>query len=313
MSNLPIKKVIFGKWLRKHRQDSGFTIEALADKAHLSTKTIKSIEKNSATGQIRESTAFQIVNAFQLKLPDVLDIIQKDQERSAVSQDKTRKTTLSTEIRVAFSALLRIADADSFILVRNLHRPETFGPFGGVLKYFNEAQATLDYCEFRPQVVEPRDDMRYDLRGFLPQKRLKELLAWYRNGLGREVSEQCLIRELTEELKESGLSESLRSPSNIEFRKVRSVEEGPVSVPGQLYKQFRIFEVFDPIPDNPETTAFFQRLFEVATKHENLLITCSREIYSGRSKGGALVGPQTGYLIGKKRIRPDDPVFFHIT
>src|SRR4030095_15237559 len=57
------------------------------------------------------------------------------------------------EMRVAFSALLRLMDGERFILVRNLHRPETFSPFGGVYKYLTSAQQHFDKLEFHPQVV----------------------------------------------------------------------------------------------------------------------------------------------------------------
>jgi transcriptional regulator with XRE-family HTH domain len=308
MSNIDVNLVLFGTWVRNQRRTSGLTQEALADKALLSVKTIKKIESKSPTGQLHESTALKIAEALGHKLPDVLQTIERSLERSSGVQHKTGKMA-PPEIRVAFSALLRIADADRFVLVRNLHRKETFGPFGGVFKYLNEAQSTLDNCEFKPQVIEPRDDMRNDLRGFLPQQHLKNILAWYRKGFGRESSEQCLIRELKEELKEAGLSGNLNCPTDIEFRQVRSVAEGPASVPGQLYKQYRIFEVLDPITGNRETDEFLRRLFEMAHQHSNLLIARSQEIYAGRSKSGVVIGPQSGYLLGKKRIRPDDPLF----
>src|SRR5438105_15920103 len=69
----------------------------------------------------------------------------------------------TTHMRVAFSALLRIADSDQYLLVRNLHRPETFGPFGGVYKYFDDAQPALDKFEFHPQMIGPDSDMKSDL------------------------------------------------------------------------------------------------------------------------------------------------------
>jgi hypothetical protein len=215
----------------------------------------------------------------------------------------------SAEIRVAFSALLRIATADQYLLIRNLHRPETFGPFGGVYKYLDNAQPSLDKFEFKPQVVGPGLDMKNDLRGFLPRKNLAKLVAWYYRETSRESYKQCLVRELKEELKEADLGTSLRCPSDINFGLVRSIAEGPVTVPGQHYKQFRVFEVYDPSPKTNDTDDFLRHILKIVRRHRNLLLASSQEIASGRTRKGNVIGPHTGYLIGRKRTRPDDPAF----
>lgn len=65
------------------------------------------------------------------------------------------------EIRVAMAALIRITSGDNYVLIRNLHRPESFAPLGGVYKYFDEARHPLDTCEFRAQVVDADMVKRY--------------------------------------------------------------------------------------------------------------------------------------------------------
>src|ERR1043166_9193496 len=210
------------------------------------------------------------------------------------------------DIRVAFSALLRIADSDRYLLVRNLHRPETFGPYGGVYKYYDDAQPVLDSIDFKPQVFGPGDDMKKDIRGFLPRKNLAKLVQWYGKSLEREPFKECLCRELKEELLEIGLPK-IRCPDGLQFRLVRTAREGPAAVPGEEYTQFRIFEVYDLYPVSLDTQKFIRQLFRAAKRHKNLLAANAKEIIRGRASNGAVSGHHAGYLIGRKRVRPDTP------
>jgi len=215
----------------------------------------------------------------------------------------------SEDMRVAFSAILRITDGKGYLFVRNLHRPETFGPFGGVYKYFEEAVPQLDNLTFHPQVVGPGDDMKQDIRGFLPRKNLPKFLRWYRSGANRETYSDCLCRELKEELREVGLPKTLRVPPTLHFRLVRSVLEGPERVPGQPYTQLRIFEVYDLSPTTSHIKKFLKRLLKEASESPNLIIADAQEIRSGRSREGKVLGHHCGYLLWHKRIRPDTPIF----
>lgn len=216
----------------------------------------------------------------------------------------------SEDIRIAFSALLRIADGDKYLLIRNLHRPETFGPFGGVYKYLEDAQPTLDGFDFKPQVFGPGDDMRYDIRGFLPRKNLAKLVGWFSKQANRESFKECLCRELREELAEVGVPR-IQCPDGLQFRPVRTVREGPGPVPGEDYTQFRIFEVYDLHPVSTDTQKFVRKLFRAARRHKNLLLANAKEIIRGRATDGSVIGHHSGYLIGRKRIRPDTPAFVH--
>src|SRR5262245_52406252 len=110
-----------------------------------------------------------------------------------------------TEMRVAFSAFLKISDGQRYVLVRNLHRPETFSPFGGVLKHNSAAVQELDECQFKPDAVGNASDAKNDLRGFLPRARLRRIVRWYDGVRDRESAGECLMRELREELNEIGL------------------------------------------------------------------------------------------------------------
>jgi hypothetical protein len=209
----------------------------------------------------------------------------------------------NAEIRVSFSALLRILGGGRYVLIRNLHRPEVFAPIGGVFKFYGGARGNLDSLLFRPEDVGPLHDMRNDLRGFLPRKNLGKIIAWFDRHEEREGPTECLGRELKEELREIGLN--LPVPSHFEVRKVRSVEEGPEKVPGRGYMQFRIFEVYDVEATTAECLQFFETLTRLSEKHNDLILADSSDVVSGRCNDGRVIGHHTAYLCGKKRLRPD--------
>ena len=62
---------------------------------------------------------------------------------------KCRFIQPNVDIRISFSCLLRISEGGRYLLVRNLHRPELFGPFGGVFKHYDRAKEELDRFEFK--------------------------------------------------------------------------------------------------------------------------------------------------------------------
>ena len=83
------------------------------------------------------------------------------------------------EVRLASAAILRLQHAGQYLLVENLHRPGSFGPFGGVIKYITHAAGPLDELSFRPEDVGPYQDMRNDLRGYVPRGHLQDYLKWF--------------------------------------------------------------------------------------------------------------------------------------
>jgi len=215
----------------------------------------------------------------------------------------------NAEMRVSFSALLRICQGGRYVLVRNLHRHEVFGPFGGVFKYYQDAVPGLDTLLFRPQDVGPGTDMKSDLRGFIPRKNIIKMTKWYAKRSQREEPEQCLLRELREELKEVKLLRDLGVPKTLHPAHVRTVIEGPERVPGLPYTQYRIFEVYEARSSQTEVLEFFDGLFEEATRHRDLLVANSDEIIAGRAHDGRLIGHHSVYLVTGKRVRPDVPSF----
>lgn len=214
----------------------------------------------------------------------------------------------NTEIRVSFSAFLRVHEGGKYILVRNLHRPELFGPFGGVYKFYDGASHRLDELSFRPQDLGETGDMRNDLRGFLPRKNLARLLKWFDKNVDRESPRECLLRELREELIETKLP-NLWPPSQLEVKLVRRVQEGPEKVPGRSYTQFRVFEVYDLVGHNPEYYSLLERLKQINKDAPNVVVADSSDIVCGRCDDGRVIGNHVLYLLGKKRTRPEAPPF----
>jgi hypothetical protein len=213
------------------------------------------------------------------------------------------------DIRVSFSALVRLHQGDSYVLVRNLHRPETFAPFGGVYKH--RGTSYLDRIDFRPQTFGSDDDMENDLRGFLPRKNLPRLVSWFKESKGRESADDCLTRELSEEIGETHLPRRIKCPELIHFQLIRSIQEGPEEIPGESYKQYRLFEVYDAEISKPGVKTLMGQLLKRATQGTpDLIAATSSEIRSGRTAHGHLIAPHASYLLGNRRIRKESPPMY---
>lgn len=210
------------------------------------------------------------------------------------------------EVRASFAALLRIQDRGRYLLINTPLRPEEFSPFGGGYKYFREAKRILDGLEFRPQVVGPI--MQNDLRGFLPFEFLPRLRDWFGENWGREGYAECLRRELTEECLEIGIS-LLPDFESLHFEHVRTVQEGPYSVPALGYSQYRNFGVYDLDLGHSEGAAVLDAVREQTKRNSNLLWATAEEIIRGRAAGRQAIGGHAAYLLGSRRFRFDGPVF----
>src|SRR5436305_3375130 len=137
--------------------------------------------------------------------------------------------------------------------------------------------------------------MKDDLRGFLPRKNLPALVGWFKKGKGHESADDCLARELAEEVAEVGISKSVKCPEIIPFHLVRKVEEGPEKVMGEGYTQYRIFEVWEPDISKAVVRKFVKRLMEKARAgQKDLLLASAQEIISGRAASGDLIGHHAG-------------------
>jgi hypothetical protein len=76
------------------------------------------------------------------------------------------------KVRISAASVLRLTQNGKYLLVRNLQRHQTFGPFGGVYKYYSTALDALNGVNFVPQESKERtaQDRKNDLRGFIKGK-----------------------------------------------------------------------------------------------------------------------------------------------
>jgi hypothetical protein len=159
------------------------------------------------------------------------------------------------------AAILKLELNGRFLLVRNLHHPNTFAPFGGVFKAYPMARTKLDELGFVEEVPE-RDvgDLSRDLRGYVPMQNIQSLLHWFESRKGRELYDQCLRRELREEFMEAHMPPDLADDiPRLSFEQVRTVEERPVlAVQGRF--QYRRIEVYQLALEDPETGSSNERV-----------------------------------------------------
>jgi hypothetical protein len=217
------------------------------------------------------------------------------------------RSTAST--RVSFAAILRIKADDRYVLVHAPRRPGTFSPPGGVFKYFSPAEQLLEAMGFREDRTEAfAEDMRSDLRGFIPAGSTKAFCRWFASGAYREDVAECLGRELGEELREAGLEHLLPRAMRLSFRQVRTVYEGPNAVPGASHRQIRRFDVCDLAISGPAAQQLRAELIRIGSSGTvtGVITVTTADIIYGR-RGAALISGHAAYLLGAERFRPDIP------
>jgi hypothetical protein len=213
----------------------------------------------------------------------------------------------SADMRVSYTALLRVSVDNKYVLIKNLHRKGIYAPIGGVFKRMPESDHVLDDLEFRPQTVAV--EMAADLRGFVPRRNLGAFDEWFRTGESRESQSECALRELREELTEIGLGTTVQVPAGLRFRRLRTVTEGPESVEAEAFSQFRRFDVSDVICGDAPSTEFVKQLLALGKSHDGLLVASAEEIRRGRAKDGRLIAHHAGYLFQTRRIRREEPLY----
>ncbi|GAB1818587.1 SMODS-associated NUDIX domain-containing protein [Herbidospora sp. RD11066] len=212
-------------------------------------------------------------------------------------------------LRVSVAVILRVKDDDGYVLFHHPHRPQTYGPPGGVVKYTDGARRTLDELGFVEQRIAQRDATMYrDLRGFIPARRGIAFLHWYDREADRESAPECLRRELREELVEVGHSELAPLADDLRFDLVRNVCEGARPTPNKPYRTLRVFTVFDVVADTPAAVELLRRLHELArdATEPDIVRASSTDIQEGRS-GPHLITPPAAFLLGDRRIHEDLP------
>ena len=212
-------------------------------------------------------------------------------------------------VRVSFAAILRIRGDNGIVLFEARSRPGAFTPPGGVFKYFGPATDLLDRLGFlADRWTERESDMRNDLRGVLPARSVPEFLRWFESGAYRETAQECLQRELAEELTEVGFPGLAADVPNTGFNQLRTEVEGPSPVPGKPYRQLRRFEFHDLVCVNHRSIWLRDRILGLATDPQvrTVLAATTEDITHGRA-GKVLIAPHTSYLTGGTRTRSDIP------
>lgn len=214
------------------------------------------------------------------------------------------------QVRVSVASLLKISNDGSFLLFRMRLRDEAFAPPGGVAKFYRSAGPVLDAFEFVPEIVpfEAHSSETMDLRGMLPLKNLLKFRRWLDKGIDRETYEECLRREIGEEIGELSLS-GFTKVAGLAFQHVRHVEDGPKQVRGEHFLQFRIFEVMEIRSDTEANREFCDWVFNAALTSPDLLVCAHEDIARGRATSGKLVANHTQVLLSREILRPDQPLY----
>ncbi len=210
------------------------------------------------------------------------------------------------KIRISVATLLKLEKDGMYLLINNIHRPEYYGPIGGVFKHLSNIPADLREIDWESDYTtrqEKRKDMENDLRGYIYGKHFASFLDWFVKREGRE-SEQCIFREIREEFREGNIGKLIRDKfTKLEIALCKKVIEGPFPVQSRDYHaQFRYFEIYEITDKSEPTTKVLNEMFERAGRGDNKLILASKqEIIQGRLEcGDKLVAPHTNYFFDRK-------------
>ncbi|MBQ5946269.1 hypothetical protein [Massilia sp. ST3] len=282
---------------------SNSNVEVLADRGHINV--VKPSGKDDLSYLILRNSILQ-AGATPTAAPAPAPPAEKPSKftQSSVPQAvaKYDENDEHAEVRVVASVSLRIQRAGKYLLIRNVHRPESFAPIGGVYKTRPGAKKVLDQFNFRVNAVD--DEMGDDIRGFITQNSLQKFREWFEGGSLRESAEQCAYREFREETLEVGLD--IPSIEHLHFRHIRSVTEGPEPIKAENYCQFRIFEVYD-LDESAIADGVVETLYQASLQSRDLIWVDADEIRRGRARNRQLIAPHAAYFLGKTRYRDHDP------
>lgn len=217
------------------------------------------------------------------------------------------------DARVVRSVIVCIKTEDGlYPLVKNLHRPETLAPFGGVYKYFAGADDFLNRIEFTPHYLGSTDNSEQDLRGFIRRKNLPKFHKWAERCSGRENANDCVHRELEEELGEVGIK--LRVPM-LRLIPLRTVKEGPKYHGEVGYTLHRVFDVVSLDTSHAASRKFAHDLILKARQrfkeqiHPDVEMVTPAEILEGRSRSGRLIAHHANYFFTSRYQGSTSPLF----
>ena len=145
--------------------------------------------------------------------------------------------------------------------------------------------------------------------GSYPNEQLEEFLNWFRQGHGRETADQCLYRELHEETAQVGIEIESDELTGIRFGHVRTIQEGPEQIAAEGYLQYRIFDVYDLVPETARGHDLVRKIWDHAVSSQDMISASAQEMKRGRDRFGHVIGVTAPYLFGQQRYRASDPIF----
>nr|MDT0666226.1 hypothetical protein [Micromonospora sp. DSM 115978] len=178
-------------------------------------------------------------------------------------------------------------------------RPGTFGPPGGVYKYFGSGASFLASLGFTAELLGCVPEVnRSDLRGYLPASSVPDFLSWFAAGQWREDPIECLRRELAEELGEVGLVDLEADVPHLTFSRIRSIVEGPGPAPGRPYQQLRGFDIHDLDTVRGPAERFKRKLLAAGADPGQPFVrnVNAADIRRGSHGGSASIAPQSAFL-----------------
>lgn len=204
-------------------------------------------------------------------------------------------------IRVSMACLARYEVDGNIILVKNRHRQEYIAPFGGVIKFHEDARATLDKIEFQSEDKSSTDkDLIYDLRGYFNSRHFGTFMTWFKSRTGREQGD-ALRRELTEEFSESGVPQSIAQPLiEAQYSLVRTIHEGPYGHDEHPYATFRYLEIYKPVMTS-EVEKALKALADISRSPDSKTqLVSKQELDKLRTQHGIPVAGHARYLRSAK-------------
>jgi SMODS-associated NUDIX domain len=208
-------------------------------------------------------------------------------------------------LRVSMATILRLEYDGKLLLIKNRQRAESFGPIGGVLKFYPSAKLG-DLFEYQSQSKRPY--FGDDLRGFMSGRHFHKFMKWFRSKRDREV--EAVTRELIEELREIGLANLAAQIQALPLSFVWHVHEGVRHVPSTNYYQFRYLELYELNPPNEISRSITKQLFAAAEQNPHLLVVTRNEILRRRGSNGELIGVHSAYLFSRKRAGPEPAPYY---
>ncbi|RON58734.1 SMODS-associated NUDIX domain-containing protein [Pseudomonas frederiksbergensis] len=205
------------------------------------------------------------------------------------------------DIRISMACLVRYEFEGKIILVRNRHRQEYIAPFGGVIKFHEDARTVLDNIEFQSEQKSSTDkDLIYDLRGYLKSRHFGTFMTWFKSRTGREQVD-ALHRELREEFAESGIPQHIATPLiEAKYSLVRVIHEGPYGHDEHKHATFRYLEIYKPVMSQGVEEAL-KHLAEISTSSDSKTqLVNKQELDKLRTRLGVPIAGHARYLNSAK-------------